>query len=320
MLLLAVTVLLSGLGFKLSLVPFHAWTPQAYCRRRRSAPLLPRRGVKISALAALLVVVQAVGAAVDTGSARIVVAVLAGAASMLLGNVMALRQDDVDPAARLVDRVAGRLGRAAAWPRCASGPAGLRRLRARVRRGHPGRLRRGDGRGGRRRPLRAAPAACSAPRPARPVGRWRFALLVLAGLPPGIIGLVAQGRGAAPGRGRGLWLAGPGRRGGVVLGIAVYLRWFALLLLRAGTGGGPGEAMAERRYRHAAPAVDPRSGTHPSHLVAPRTGARPRCSCSAPASSCCSACSRGCSWACCPTERTHHPPSLRQTCTSTTTG
>ena len=28
--LLAATVLLSGLGFKLSLVPFHAWTPQAY--------------------------------------------------------------------------------------------------------------------------------------------------------------------------------------------------------------------------------------------------------------------------------------------------
>ena len=72
-LLLAVTVLLSGLGFKLSLVPFHAWTPQAYSTADLGTAAALAGASKISALAALLVVGQAlVGAAVDTGSVGVV--------------------------------------------------------------------------------------------------------------------------------------------------------------------------------------------------------------------------------------------------------
>jgi NADH-quinone oxidoreductase subunit N len=45
-LVLAVVLALAGIGFKLSLVPFHAWTPEAYdgarCRSRRSSPAPPR--------------------------------------------------------------------------------------------------------------------------------------------------------------------------------------------------------------------------------------------------------------------------------------
>ena len=92
MLLLAVTALLSGLGFKLSLVPFHAWTPQAYSTADLGTAAALAAASKISAVAALLVVGQAVaGAAVDTGSVSVVIGTLA-AASLLLGNVMALRQ------------------------------------------------------------------------------------------------------------------------------------------------------------------------------------------------------------------------------------
>ena len=80
---LAVTVLVSGLGFKLSLVPFHAWTPQAYCTARPgpSRPFLAGAS-KISAAAALLVVAQAVvGAAIDTGSVSVVLAALSAASA-----------------------------------------------------------------------------------------------------------------------------------------------------------------------------------------------------------------------------------------------
>ncbi len=71
-LVLAVTVLLSGLGFKLSLVPFHAWTPQAYSTADLGTAAALAGASKISALAALLVIGQALaGAAVDTGSAGV---------------------------------------------------------------------------------------------------------------------------------------------------------------------------------------------------------------------------------------------------------
>ena len=94
-LVLGVVVLLAGLGFKLSLVPFHAWTPQAYSTADLGTTVALAAASKLSALAALLVVVQAlVGPVVDARGVTVVVGVLA-VASMLLGNVMALRQDDV---------------------------------------------------------------------------------------------------------------------------------------------------------------------------------------------------------------------------------
>ena len=188
----------------------------------RSPP--PRRSRR---LAALLVVGQALaGAAVDTGSVGVVLGTLA-AASMLLGNVMALRQTEstrllawstVSQAGWVVLPVAAL---------SAAGPARLRRLRARVCRGHPRRLRGGRRRGGRGR--WSAPAACCAAT-GWPVGRWPSRCSCSPGLPPGIIGLVAKVVALRPAVDAGLWPLALVAVVAVVLGIAVYLRWFALLL------------------------------------------------------------------------------------------
>ena len=152
-------------------------------------PLALAAASKIAALAALLVVAQAlVGAAVDATPVTVVVGVLA-VASMLLGNVMALRQDD---ATRLL-----------AWSTVAQAgwvvlpvaalqrhrPAGERGLRARLRGRHGSSRSRRSRSWGRVR-SRAPAASCAVT--SSPAARWACALLVLAGLPPGIIGLVAK--------------------------------------------------------------------------------------------------------------------------------
>ena len=129
------------------------------------------RASKISAAAALLVVGQAVaGAAVDTGSVSIVLGTLAGrvdAARQRHGAAPGRRRPACSPG-RPCRRPAGWCCR---WPRCQRrGPARVGRLRARVRRGHPRRVRRGRGRGGRGRS--SAPAACCAAT-GSPGVRWR---------------------------------------------------------------------------------------------------------------------------------------------------
>ena len=241
-LVLAVTVLLAGLGFKLSLVPFHAWTPQAYSTADLGTALALAAASKIAALAALLVVVQAlVGAAVDAAPVTVVLGVLA-VASMLLGNVMALRQDD---ATRLL---AWSTVSQAGWvvlPVAALSAAGLRASAAYV--------------------LVYAVAtavafAAVALVGAGPLARFRgllrrdvvtggalaLALLVLAGLPPGIVGLVAKVVALRPAVEAGLWPLVLVAVVAVVLGIAVYLRWFALLVAEPGTDAVPARGRGAR--------------------------------------------------------------------------
>ena len=234
-LLLAVTVLVSGLGFKLSLVPFHAWTPQAYSTADLGTAAALAAASKISALAALLVVAQALaGAAVDTGSVGVVLGTLA-AASMLLGTVMALRQTD---STRLL---AWSTVSQAGWvvlPVAALSAAGLRASAAYVLVYAVATL-----------VAFAAVAVVGAGSLERTRGLLRrdrltggalaFALLVLAGLPPGIIGLVAKVVALRPAVDAGLWPLVLVAVVAVVLGIAVYLRWFAVLL------GEPAPAVGE---------------------------------------------------------------------------
>ena len=225
-LVLAVTVLLSGLGFKLSLVPFHAWTPQAYSTADLGTAAALAGASKISALAALLVIGQALaGAAVDTGSVGVVLGTLA-AASMLLGNVMALRQTE---STRLL---AWSTVSQAGWvvlPVAALSAQGLRASAAYVLVYTVATL-----------VAFAAVAVVGAGALERTRGLLRrdrlaggalaFALLVLAGLPPGVIGLVAKVVALTPAVDAGLWLLALVAVVAVVLGIAVYLRWFAMLL------------------------------------------------------------------------------------------
>ncbi|MGL4743035.1 MAG: proton-conducting transporter membrane subunit [Dermatophilaceae bacterium] len=246
----AVVALVAGLGFKVSLVPFHAWTPQVYSSADLGTALLLAGASKVAATAALLVVASAL---VDVGGGGPVAAVLvvAAVASLVLGSVVALRQDDptrllawsavaqagwvVAPVAALsVDGVRA----AQAYVLVYAGAtvvafAAVALVGARTLDGFRGLLRRD--------PLVG--------------GALGLALLVLAGLPPGVVGLVAKVRALRPVVAEGAWVLAAAAVLAVVVGLAVYLRWFALLFAEPAPGlparaggarGGPmhGESVA----------------------------------------------------------------------------
>jgi NADH-quinone oxidoreductase subunit N len=77
-------------------------------------------------------------------------------------------------------------------------------------------------------------------------GALGLALLVLAGLPPGIVGLVAKVVALRPAVEAGLWPLVLVAVVAVVLGIAVYLRWFALLVAEPGTDAAPARGRGAR--------------------------------------------------------------------------
>ena len=161
----------------------------------------------------------------DAPQVVLVLGVLA-AASMLLGNVMAMRQDD--PTRLLAWSTVAQAG----WvvmPLAALTADGIRatvayvltyavatvvafaavaRVGSATLEGHRGLVRRD--------PLAGLSLG--------------VALLVLAGLPPGVIGLVVKVIALRPVVEGGLWPLVAVAVVSVVLGLAVYLRWFAVLL------------------------------------------------------------------------------------------
>ena len=225
-LVLAVAVLVAGIGFKLSLVPFHAWTPQAYSTADLGTATFLATASKLAALGALVVVVRAL---VGTGAEGVLLPLAVVApASMLLGNVVALRQDD--PTRLLAWSTVAQAG----WvvlPLVVVTEEGIRASAAyvlvyatatvvafaAVTRAGSATL---DGFRGlvRRDPLAG--------------GALALALLVLAGLPPGVVGLVAKVVALRPVVDERLWGLVAVAVVAVVLGIAVYLRWLALLVAR----------------------------------------------------------------------------------------
>ncbi len=66
-----------------------------------------------------------------------------------------------------------------------------------------------------------------------------LALLSLAGLPPGVAGLVAKVAALRPVVDDGLWWVAVAAALNVALGLAYYLRWTALLLARPAEGDPP---------------------------------------------------------------------------------
>ncbi len=242
-LILAVVVLVAGLGFKLSAVPFHAWTPQAYGSASLPVATLLSSASKIAALAALVVVLRPfsglVGRAGAPHSVAFVVAAVA-VASMLLGNIMALRQDDsvrllawstvaqagwvVLPLAALTSeahRAAAAYVLTYAAATIVAFAAVSAVLTSRAASSSPaGAVTAG-------RPLAAYTGLLrSNPAVGVPLG---LALLVLAGLPPGVIGLLAKVVAMRPVVGAQLWPLAVIAVVAAVLGIAVYVRWIAIL-------------------------------------------------------------------------------------------
>ena len=243
-------------GFKLSLVPFHAWTPEAYDGASAAGRGVPRRRPPRSRRwPRCSWCVQAVAAA--RGARRSPPSPCWPSLSMTLGNVMALRQDDV---VRLL-----------AWSTVAQAGWVILPLAAVSTLGGPG-LRAATCSPTSSPPslafaVVAADRSCAAP--ARPAPSsaygsgagccastrcWPAALAPgpasLAGLPPGVLGARRQGGGAAPGGRRGLWVLGRGRRG------QRRARRRGLPALAAGAArqpaaGGGRRRPAERRPRHA---------------------------------------------------------------------
>lgn len=229
-LVLAVVLAVAGLGFKLSLVPFHAWTPEAYDGAPLSVATFLAATSKVAALAALLVVIRAV---VPLGAPALTVVAVVSALSMTLGNVMALRQDGV------VRLLAWSTVAQAGWvvlplatvSAGAVGAAGGYLLAYLVATllafAVVAALTRTWG-GGRGRTLPAYRGLLRT----HPVlgGLLALALLSLAGLPPGVIGLVAKVVALRPVVTAELWALAVVAAVNAVLGVAVYLRWLRVVV------------------------------------------------------------------------------------------
>lgn len=288
LLALSIVLVLGGIAFKLSLAPFHAWTPTTYAGAPLPVTVFLAGVSKVAALAALLVVVTAVSTL--GRSALVAVAVLA-VASMTLGNLMAMRQDDVvrllawstvaqagwvvvpllsvsafgsraSAGYLLTYLVATLVAFAAVMVTVASGgasgagPAGAAGAAGEPARGG------GDRRDGRRLDayrglVRTHPWAAAA---------LLLALTSLAGLPPGVLGLVGKVVALRPVLAEGWWVVAVLAAVNVVLGVAVYLRWVRVLLQEAPSpapddpaseGGSSGRVAARRHPR-----------MHPTHTVA----------------------------------------------------
>ncbi|HLS45875.1 MAG TPA: proton-conducting transporter membrane subunit [Ornithinicoccus sp.] len=245
LLLLAAVFVLAGLGFKLSAVPFHAWTPLTYGAAPLPITTYLAGTSKVAALGGMIVLVQALSG--SSGFALVAVAVLA-AVTMTLGNAMALRQDDLVhllawsaiaqagwlmlPLASLSSRAVHAAGGYLAVYVLATVLAFVVVIAVARRPGSGVSI--GDHRAlARRQPLTAAALG--------------FALLTLAGLPPAIIGLVAKVVVLRPVAADGTWWLLVVATLNIALGIAVYVRWLAALIQRET----PGETVSAAGASHA---------------------------------------------------------------------
>ena len=247
-LVLGLLFFVAGVGFKLSLVPFHVWTPQAYAGGTEPVAAFLAATSKVAALAALLVVLRPLAASgTDAAVPVLVVVGILAAVSMTVGNLVALVQDD--PVRLLAWSTVAQAGwvvlpLSVATTRAeqASGAYLLAYLVATLvafvvvhvvaRASSDARASEGagshSGDPGRGRTL----AAYTGLLRSRPVlgGALGLALLSLAGLPPGVLGLVAKVVALRPVVGDEQWLLALVAVANAVLGIAVYLRWFTVLL------------------------------------------------------------------------------------------
>lgn len=228
-LVLAVALVIAGIGFKLSLVPFHAWTPEAYDGAPLPIAAFLAGVSKIAALAALLVVIRAIA---PLGAPVLISIGIVSAASMTLGNIMALRQDGV------VRLLAWSTVAQAGWvvlPLATLSSAAVHASGAYLLAYVLATLLAFA--------VVAALVQTRGAASARDLTSYRgivhdhpvlaaslgLALLSLAGLPPGVLGLVAKVTALRPVVADELWLLAVIAAVNAVLGVAVYLRWLRVL-------------------------------------------------------------------------------------------
>ena len=229
-------LVVAGAAFKLSLVPFHLWTPDTYAGAPLPVAAFLSTVSKVAGLTAV-VLVLAVGAPSRAALWAAPVGVLA-VVTMTVGNLVALRQltavrllawstvaqagwvvlplaGAVD-AGRVTAAVSASLGYLLAYVVASLAAFGVV---VRVAEQHPDGARHGlDAYAGlwRRRPVLALVLG--------------FALLCLAGLPPGLMGVVAKVVALVPVVGVQAWGLVAVAVVNVVLGVAVYLRWSVRLV------------------------------------------------------------------------------------------
>ena len=247
----AVVVLLAGLGFKLSLVPFHAWTPVTYAGAATPVALALATVSKVAALGALVTVVRALASVVQDPAPTAVIAGLAAVSlgSMLLGALVALRQ--VDPVRLLAWSAVGQAGWVvlpltavtAAGADAATGYLAAYVVATTVAFAVVHLVHGPVAAGAPQRPRELSHTGGLARHHVLLGGVLVLALLSLAGLPPGVLGLVAKVVALQPVLAAGLWPVAVVAVVGAVLGVAVYLRWVAILL-GAGRSSGPLRRMA----------------------------------------------------------------------------
>ena len=93
MIVTGVVMMLVGVGFKLALVPFHMWTPDIYQGAPAPVTAFIATASKTAVVAVLLRFFRPV--ALDQTSALFLTFAAVSVASMLAGNLLALRQDNV---------------------------------------------------------------------------------------------------------------------------------------------------------------------------------------------------------------------------------
>lgn len=231
---LGLVLLLAGVAFKLSLVPFHAWTPATYPRAGSTVTLLLATVSAIAAVGALIALMG--GAAAVVPDLTPVIGVLA-VLSMLVGAALALRARDP---LRLVAWSAVTQGGWVVAPLAAGDTAAAIAylavyvvavaavLTVVVGLAPDGGRMLDDDRGLlRRKPVHAAVLT--------------LGLLTLAGLPPGVAGLLAKIVVLRPLAADGQWWIALPAVAAAALGFAAYLRWVALVLQPSDDGRGPEE-------------------------------------------------------------------------------
>jgi len=93
MLLLAMVMLLVGIGFKISLVPFHMWTPDVYEGAPTPVTAFMSVGVKAAALAVFLRVFLLALPALNPTWRHLLVGI--SVLTMTVGNIIAISQDNI---------------------------------------------------------------------------------------------------------------------------------------------------------------------------------------------------------------------------------
>jgi NADH-quinone oxidoreductase subunit N len=240
---------MAGIAFKLSAVPFHLWTPDTYAGAPLPVAAFLAVVSKAAGLAAV-VVLLGVGLPGLASTWGVVLAVLA-AVTVTFGNLVALRQRE---AIRLLawstvaqagwvllplgsardipsvrEAVAASVGYLIAY---AAATLAVFAVVTLVARNHEAGERHllTDYRGlARRKPAVAAVLG--------------FGLACLAGLPPGVMGLVAKIVAVRPLVDGEVWVVALVAAVNVALGIAYYLRWGAMLVAPASTAAVPESAV-----------------------------------------------------------------------------